>query len=172
MNLGTAKVDLRLDLTDLGTHVEGYLEYSTALWDPGSIARMADRRSSWGSARRTSRTPLSCPSTTRRLALRSRPRSRCFESMGSDVYAYFTLEVAAPPRAPSWKNRTRLRTSRHRWRRRSDRRPTRRRHADQGGRRGTTVGRHPADARRLRPRDSIDTAPFGCEVTASAAGPS
>ena len=42
VNLGTAKVDLRLDLTDLGTHVEGYLEYSTALWDAGSIARLAD----------------------------------------------------------------------------------------------------------------------------------
>jgi amino acid adenylation domain-containing protein len=42
VNLGTAKVDLRLDLIDLGTHVEGYLEYNTALWDAGSIARMAD----------------------------------------------------------------------------------------------------------------------------------
>src|SRR5262245_49826461 len=42
VNLGTAKVDLRLDLTDFWTNVEGYLEYSTALWDAGSIARLAD----------------------------------------------------------------------------------------------------------------------------------
>ena len=41
VNLGTAKLDLRLDLTDLGTHVEGYFEYSTALWESGTIARMA-----------------------------------------------------------------------------------------------------------------------------------
>ena len=42
VNIGTAKVDLRLDLTDFWTNVEGYLEYTTALWDAGSIARMAD----------------------------------------------------------------------------------------------------------------------------------
>ena len=42
VNIGTAKVDLRLDLTDAWTHVEGYLEYTTALWDAGSITRMAD----------------------------------------------------------------------------------------------------------------------------------
>ncbi|MEQ1854697.1 MAG: AMP-binding protein, partial [Chthoniobacteraceae bacterium] len=42
VNIGAAKVDLRLDLTDFWTNVEGYLEYSTALWDAGSIARMAD----------------------------------------------------------------------------------------------------------------------------------
>ena len=41
VNLGTAKVDLRLDLTDLDQHVEGYLEYNTALWDAATIARMA-----------------------------------------------------------------------------------------------------------------------------------
>jgi amino acid adenylation domain-containing protein len=42
VNLGTAKVDLRLDLVDLGAHVEGFLEYSTALWEAGTIARMAE----------------------------------------------------------------------------------------------------------------------------------
>jgi amino acid adenylation domain-containing protein len=42
VNLGTAKVDLRLDLLELGRNVEGYFEYSTALWDAGSIARMRE----------------------------------------------------------------------------------------------------------------------------------
>jgi len=42
VNLGTAKIDLRLDLCDLGTHVEGYLEYSKALWEAESVARMAE----------------------------------------------------------------------------------------------------------------------------------
>lgn len=41
VNLGTAKVDLRLDLADSGRDVEGFLEYSTALWDPDTIARLA-----------------------------------------------------------------------------------------------------------------------------------
>jgi amino acid adenylation domain-containing protein len=42
VNLGTAKVDLRLDLTDCGSHVEGFLEYSMALWDNETMARMAE----------------------------------------------------------------------------------------------------------------------------------
>ncbi len=42
VNLGTAKVDLRLDLSDHGTHVDGYLEYSTTLWKAESVRRMAE----------------------------------------------------------------------------------------------------------------------------------
>ena len=41
VDLNTAKVDLRLDLVDVGDRVEGFLEYSTALWDRDTIARMA-----------------------------------------------------------------------------------------------------------------------------------
>jgi amino acid adenylation domain-containing protein len=43
INLGISKVDLRLDLTDLGTHIQGYIEYNSALWNASSIARMARR---------------------------------------------------------------------------------------------------------------------------------
>ena len=42
VNLGTAKVDLRLDLTEGASDVEGFLEYSTALWNAETMARMRE----------------------------------------------------------------------------------------------------------------------------------
>src|SRR5258707_12994051 len=82
LDLGTAKFDLLLDVTDDAGVLTGHLEYSTDLFEASTAAAIADRlvrvleaasAHPSGQARGTTREELCCPRTHRERSPRGRP---------------------------------------------------------------------------------------------------